>query len=218
MSFDDLVEVRGIDILGETDWFWIKTDSGGFGDAKDGPMRDWIDGHSKKYFEYLRGFDTVVTGGAACGMHVRFYAKRFRHVFAFEPDPLSFHCLVNNAPFENVVKLNAAIGHGNGIVGLDRSHMSNIGMHRIADANRFRIPMLAIDSLNLTACDLIQLDVEGYEQFVIQGARRTIDAFKPVIIAERFDGPDHIKFMYGFGYELIDTSFMDSIYTPLGTN
>jgi hypothetical protein len=87
-------------------------------------------------------------------------------------------------------------------------------MHRIADANRFHIPMLAIDSLNLDACDLIQLDVEGYEQFAIQGARRTIEAHRPVIIAERFDGPDHIAFMDGFGYALTDTSFMDSIYTP----
>jgi hypothetical protein len=119
MRFDDLIEIRKIDILGETDWFWVKGDDGCFGDAQDGPMRDWIEGHSTKYFQHLRGYDTVVTGGAACGMHARFFARRFRHVFAFEPDPLNFHCLVNNAPFENVVKLNAAIGHGNGIVGLE---------------------------------------------------------------------------------------------------
>lgn len=39
MNFDDQIEIRGIDILGETDWFWVKSDDGRFSDARDGSIR-----------------------------------------------------------------------------------------------------------------------------------------------------------------------------------
>lgn len=218
MNYDDLVEIRKIDIMGENDWYWIKSDTGCFGDENDGPMRDWIQGHSEKYFKHLNNYDVVVTGGTSCGMHARFYAKKFKYVYAFEPDPLSFHCMVNNAQFDNVIKLNAAIGHTNGIVGLKRVSEDNVGMHHLVDKNEFHIPMLSIDSLNLDACDLIQLDVEGFEQSAINGAKKTIEKFKPVIIGERFGTEENMKFMKNIGYNLIDRSFMDFIYVPEKTN
>jgi FkbM family methyltransferase len=220
--YDKLVEVRHKDIQGETDWHWVKSDVGAFSSTEDGPMRDWIDGHSTKYFQYLSNFDTVVTGGTSCGMHVRFYGKMFRHVYAFEPDPLSFHCMVNNAQYDHVYKLNAAIGPKNGIVGISRVRIEgndcNIGMHKVSSAvNEFHTPMLAIDSLHLLACDLIQLDVEGFERGALQGAENTIRKFKPLVIAERFDDPKARNFMKNtFGYELVDVSFLDSIYMHIG--
>ena len=214
MSYDDLIEIRNIDVMGENNWYWIKSDTGCFGDENDGPMRDWIKGHSIKYFHYLKKRDVVVTGGTSCGMHARFYAKKFRYVYAFEPDPLSFHCMVNNTPFDNVIKLNAAIGHGNGIVGLQRPSMDNVGMHHITNLNEFHVPMMAIDSLNLDACDLIQLDVEGFEKNAIQGAINTINKYKPVIVGERFGAEENKEYMKSIGYKNVDRSFMDFIYVP----
>lgn len=216
--YEDLVEIRDINVAGETKWHWIKSDQGCFGDATDGPMRDWIDGHQFKYFEKVRNFDTVVTGGTSCGMHARFYAKKFKHVYAFEPDPLSFHCMVNNTQFDNVYKLNAAIGHGNGLVGIQRHDPTNVGMNSLTNAGEFKIPMMSIDSLNLQSCDLIQLDVEGFEQYAIAGAKNTINNFKPVIVAERFGTQDAQDFMSELGYILHDVSFMDFIYIPKDDN
>ena len=212
MSYNDLVEIRKIDVMGENDWYWIKSDTGCFGDENDGPMRDWIKGHSIKYFHYLKNRDVVVTGGTSCGMHARFYAKKFKYVYAFEPDPLSFHCMVNNTPFDNDIKLNAAIGHGNGIVGLQRPSMDNVGMHHVTNPNEFHVPMMSIDSLNLDACDLIQLDVEGFEKNAIQGAINTINKFRPVIIGERFGTDENKEYMKSIGYKNVDRSFMDFIY------
>lgn len=214
MSYDDLIEIRNIDVMGENNWYWIKSDTGCFGDENDGPMRDWIKGHSIKYFHYLKKRDAVVTGGTSCGMHARFYAKKFKYVYAFEPDPLSFHCMVNNTPFDNVIKLNAAIGNGNGIVGLQRQSMDNVGMHHVTRPNEFHVPMMAIDSLNLDECDLIQLDVERFEKNAIQGAINTINKFKPVIIGERFGSEENKEYMKSIGYKNVDRSFMDFIYVP----
>lgn len=210
--YTDLVEIRNVDILGETSWYWIKHDKGCFGSAEDGPMRDWIDGHSTKYFEHVENFGTVVTGGTSCGMYARFYAKKFKYVYAFEPDPLSFHCMVNNCQSDNVYKLNAAIGHQNGVTGIVRTSKDNVGTNMTAPPNKYRIPMLAIDSLNLEECDLLQLDVEGSEQKAIVGAQETIKKYRPVIIAERMSTASGLELMEALGYKKVGTSFLDDIF------
>lgn len=216
MSYNDLIEVRNIDIQGESNWTWVKSDRGAFGSASDGPMRDWIQSHSTKYFEHVKNFNTVVTAGGNCGMYVRFYSKKFKHVYAFEPNPLSFHCMVLNNQIDNVIKLNAAVGDKPSLVDLDRNDAGNIGTHKInLSGNTLKIPMLTIDSLGLDNCDLIQLDVEGYESKVIEGAMHTILSYRPVIVAENFASDEHRQFMKNINYEYTGSSFSDSIYKPL---
>lgn len=211
--YSDQVEVRDVTIDGETNWYWIKGDTGAF----EGPKNDWLEHHRTKYFENLNRFDTVVTAGTNCGMYARFYSRKFKHVYAFEPEPLAFYCMVNNCQSDNVVKMNAALGHGHGLVGIRRASPGgndmNVGMNQIGPAtDEFKIPMLTIDSLGLDSCDLIQLDVEGFEQYAIMGANATIKKFNPVIIAERFSSIDNQKFMGQLGYVLSDISGIDSIY------
>lgn len=214
IRYDQDIEIRNVDIMGESNWYWVKGDDGGFGDATDGPMRDWIDSHSTKYYEHLKDRNTVITGGAACGMHVRFYAKDFKHVIAFEPDPRSFFCMCLNNPYENVVKLNAAIGRGHGIIGIARNP-TNIGSNMVVPPTEtHHVPMMTIDSLNVDACDLLQLDVEGYEEHALLGAQKTIEKYKPVIVLERFGSLEQQVFMDNLGYKLQDRSFMDVIYIP----
>ena len=210
--YSDLVEIRDEDIDGETNWMWIKGDTGAF----DGPRDNWFE-HKEKYFKHIAQFDTIVTAGTNCGMYARMYAKMFKHVFAFEPEPLAFYCMTNNAPYDNVIKLNAALGHTHGIVGINRAPAGgpemNVGMNTIAPpSEKFQIPMMTIDSLGLNACDMIQLDVEGFEQYAIGGAIETIKKFKPVIIAERFNSSEHQTAMKQFNYILVDVSSMDAIY------
>ena len=211
--YSDHVEVRDEIIDGETNWYWIKGDTGAF----EGPKNDWLNSHNTKYFQYLNEFDTIVTAGTNCGMYARFYSRKFKHVYAFEPEPRAFFCMVNNCQSDNVVKMNAALGHGHGLVGIRRADPGgndmNVGMNQIGPVtDEFKIPMLTIDSLGLDACNLIQLDVEGFEQYAIMGAQATIKKFKPVIIAERFSDIENQKFMADLGYVLSDISGMDAIY------
>lgn len=213
MSYQLLVEHRNIDVDGVNQWMWPKSDTGAFGSAKDGPMRDWLEGHKSKYFTNVRQFDTIVTAGANCGMYTRFYSQLFKHVYAFEPDPLNFHCMVNNNQFDNVIKFNCALGDKNGTVGLNNSSKSNVGTHSIKPDidSRLYIQMLTIDSLNLEALDCIQLDVEGYELPCINGALQSIARFKPVIITEKKQDE---QFMQSLGYKYQDQSYSDFIYIP----
>jgi len=59
-----------------------------------------------------------------------------------------------------------------------------------------KIQSLTIDSLNLAKCDFIKIDVEGSELSVIEGAKRTLLRFKPIILIEidyHLCGSDMIK-------------------------
>jgi FkbM family methyltransferase len=214
----DNIEIRQHEIEGENDWYWIKGDKNCF----ESVIEHWETHHVHSYFKHIKNYGTVVTGGTNCGMYARFYAKRFKHVYAFEPEPVAFTCMVNNNPYDHVIKLNAAIGHGHGIVGLYRVPQDvpgtdnlNIGMNIVQPASdQFQIPMMSIDSLGLTECDLIALDVEGFEQQAIEGAKKTISKYKPVIIAERFNTPQQQIFMRNLGYAYTAQSALDSIYVP----
>ena len=55
------------------------------------------------------------------------------------------------------------------------------GVHIAGDGY---IPSIKIDDLNLTDCNLIQLDVEGYELNALLGGIKTIKKYKPVLCIE----------------------------------
>ena len=62
-----------------------------------------------------------------------------------------------------------------------------------------------IDNLNLEP-SLIKIDVEGDEQRVLEGAKNTINKFKPVIYLERNFEPDRIPlddYMFWLGYKQV---------------
>jgi FkbM family methyltransferase len=207
--FEKQVRLRNEKVGAFTGWYWPSTDSG----AWDGPKHDWETSHITKYAKYLRGKKAVVTAGANCGLYARQYATLFETVYAFEPDPLNFHCLVNNCQVPNIIKMQMALGATAELISVNRLGMENVGMHQVVNdpANDPRIPCLPLDDFNLPFCDLIQLDVEGYEVNVLKGARRTIEIHSPVIIlenGERFC----MDIMKEFGYTHVDKSVSDDIF------
>ena len=47
-----------------------------------------------------------------------------------------------------------------------------------------RVPVLTVDGLNVPACRLIKIDVEGAEESVLRGAVQTIGRYRPVLYVE----------------------------------
>lgn len=124
---------------------------------------------------------TAVQAGGNVGVWPKRLAESFEKVYTFEPDDLNFRCMELNCTEENIIKHKSALGYSSGYIGLERND-SNTGAHRVNGEGN--IPITAIDSLGLDACDLIYLDVEGYELFALQGAKNTIEKFSPLIVAE----------------------------------
>jgi FkbM family methyltransferase len=166
----------------------------------------------------------VVQAGGNAGLWPRDLAQHFGHVYTFEPDPLSFRCLVANNPFPNVTPINAALGMQPGLVAIDRwLGPANHGANRIAKAPQApRIPTLTIDALGLQECDLIQLDIEGYELNALKGASETIARCKPVIVVELRNHAHHYgtsdvairEWIVGQGYRRAWTKNYDEAFIP----
>lgn len=208
--FRDRTYIRPENFEGDTDWLWTQGDTG----AWDGPVKDWSDSHKHKYFKNVKKFDVVVTAGANHGLHTRHYAKMFKAVYAFEPDPMNFFCLTYNVQTENVYKFQAALGSHTGIVSFDDSNKTNTGMHQVKEGGAKRVQLMNLDSLLLKECDLLQLDVEGYEYDAIVGASSTISRCRPVVVLERGNTNQIIQYMEAHGYTMYDQSISDTIWVP----
>lgn len=148
----------------------------------------------------------VVQAGGNVGFYVKQYAELFETVYTFEPEPLLFHCLNLNVTNENVHKFQACLGDNNKPLSVGR-FMSDVGSTHVNGEGN--IPTYKIDDLNLSICDLIQLDVEGYELKALLGAKDTIIRCKPIIVIENAEvwlyryqtNMNEIKqFLYKLGY------------------
>lgn len=123
----------------------------------------------------------AVQAGGHIGIFPRELAKLFKIVYTFEPEEENFACLVRNAPGPNVFALRAFVGCVHETRGL-RINSKSSGGHSVGAAGE--VPTLRVDDLALVVCDLILLDLEGYEIFALLGAVQTIARCRPLIIAE----------------------------------
>lgn len=151
-----------------------------------------------------------VQAGGAIGAWPKRLSMFFDHVYTFEPYPPSFRCLAHNAPELNVHKYNAALGAKHGTATMDfpehrarsATGKENIGGFRVVGEGD--VPVLTIDDLYLNArVDLIMLDLEGFEKFALEGASRTIDEYRPIVVLE--DKPGCCE---TFGYKVGDCEKM----------
>ena len=128
---------------------------------------------------------TMIQAGGNCGVYVKQYAELFETVYTFEPDPTNFHCLQQNVQDAHVHKVQACLGESPGHVGL-YTQGKNAGGYYI-NSSHGPLEMRTVDSLQLDSCNLIHLDIEGYELPALRGSVETIKRHHPVIALEYKD-------------------------------
>lgn len=173
-----------------------------------------------------RGRTAVVQAGGHLGVFPKRLAKSFGTVYTFEPSPDLFPLLVQNAPERNIVKFQAALGESRRLVGLSSARRDGSGKPSHEGLTHVHgdgvIPTLRIDDLNLPVCDLIQLDLEGWELYALRGAVDTIRRCRPLLALEvnknaAFCGiqPDFLRdSVKALGYRHVDTLQSDEVYEP----
>ena len=114
---------------------------------------------------YLKNNKCMIQAGGNCGFLLNTFIPYFEVIYTFEPDPINFYCLVNNVTDQKVIKMQSCLGNEPSLVGttqLIRHDKPNDtgGVHVNGSGHT---PTILIDDLNLVECDLIQLDIEGYE-------------------------------------------------------
>ncbi len=108
-------------------------------------------------------------------------------VYAFEPQKRVFRELVYNLELnqvENVVPLRFAVGSESAIIEMEPDQLYDGQVH--VGAGGDKAELRTIDSFSFSDVSVIKIDVEGYEGEVLRGARKTIEAFHPVIVLEIF--------------------------------
>lgn len=144
--------------------------------------------------QLVRAGDIVVDVGANIGTVAVPLAKRVGPtgtVYAIEAQRLFHSCLSANALLNDLFNLraiHAAAGDRAGemeIAAFDVAKEANFGAAKAhAVGPRERVRVLRVDDLDLPACALIKIDVEGMDFAVIRGAYETICRHRPAIYFE----------------------------------
>lgn len=159
----------------------------------------WLDCADAHVMQYIRhsadmevalrftpGRKVAVQAGGHCGIWPLWLAKRFSRVFTFEPDAANWECLKVNCDGAltggRIFAVNACLGEAPTSIRMSVNR-KNTGGHKGTRAPG-DTPVVTIDGLALTECDLIVLDIEGMELPALKGAQRTIAEHHPVIMLE----------------------------------
>lgn len=194
------------DIIIKDGWYWPK---------KDIKCWNWLIAEKELPYlisDYCKEKRVVIQAGGNCGFYVKSYAGIFETTYTFEPDNLNFQCLVMNLYNLPVVKQQAFLGDKRATMALTESH-KNVGAYSVDVDKSGIVPTLMIDDLGLTTCDLIHLDVEGWEFPALKGAVETIKKCSPVIALEWMN---HGK-KYGYPNEEISKWLFDLGYNETHT-
>ena len=191
----------------------IQLDPGGFNElrmCRSGPMlynkNDvYMGGSLQKYGEFsvgeqvmfariVRPGGLVVEVGANLGAHTVELARLAGldgEVHAFEPQRIVFQALCANLALNNCANVFArqvAVGENAGTISvplLDPSVRSNFGALSLQGATFGEsVPLVTLDSLDLPACQLLKVDVEGMEVEVLKGSEQLIETHRPIMYLE----------------------------------
>lgn len=137
---------------------------------------------------------TVVEVGANMGTHSVSIAKACAPgpFYAFEPQPRIFQVLCANLALNDIGNAFAypeGCGEAEGVAVVplvDYGRQGNFGgLSLQPDGSAgIKVRIRPLDGLELAACGLIKIDVEGFEPQVLRGARQTIARCRPILYVE----------------------------------
>lgn len=136
-------------------------------------------------------------------------------VYAFEPVPEIYRILCRNIflnGLTNVSPHNLACFSSVGEMAMERetdSGKSHLSAVDVENAQKVRLTTIDqfVNLSNVSRLDLIKIDAEGSDFEIVQGARRTIETFRPAILMEL----DHLS-RFGGSRSEVETFFTDCCY------
>ncbi len=191
-NFHDTVVGRSLDLYGE-----------------------YSEGEVDLFRKILQPGNVVIEVGANIGAHTVALAQLVTKsgvVIAFEPQRVLFQTLCANLALNsisNVYCFQQAIGDETSAImipALDYTAENNFGALSLGSYQAGeQVPLSTLDGFNFPACNFLKIDVEGMERQVIEGARKLIGRFKPVIYVEndkREKAEDLLRLLDSLSYKM----------------
>jgi FkbM family methyltransferase len=162
-------------------------------------MTSWIaehgewEGHEREFLvRTLKPGGTFLNVGANVGYHALFASRLVGpagRVFAVEPDPAAYRCLLTNLAdhgAENVTAIECAAGSAAGMLALYRS-FHNAGDNRLTPfedgASPVKVRVRRLDEvLAGVELDAVLIDTQGWDHEVVAGMGRLLDERPPVLV------------------------------------
>lgn len=168
--------------------------------------------------KYVQPGDFVLDIGANIGAHTIVFSQLVQDtgtVLAFEPERINYYSLCGNIAINNcynTVAFQQAVGKAQGMIKvplLDRTQTTNYGAVELtkdwSDSATYEVPAITIDTLTLSKCNFVKMDIEGMEQEALEGAVKTIAKLKPILYLEddRPEKSDSLrKYVVSLGYTI----------------
>jgi FkbM family methyltransferase len=169
-----------------------------------------------KWLEHHAGRRECVQAGACVGVFPATLAQHYETVYCAEIAADNFACLQRNAMPSNVRAFHAALGEKPGRVAVHREHLPI--SHYVQPGDEIQV--LTIDGWSLERCDLIALDVEGYEWMALKGAEQTLRRCKPLLVIETkghgkrfgYEDAEMAAWLTALGYTKVDRVRKDDVW------
>lgn len=152
----------------------------------------------------------------------------FKEVRAFEPNHITFKCLVSNiSNFSHVTIHNYGVAERNDIMQLIFEDKNNSGAIRVVRANQsaennaLMCEVRNINNDNIGSSvyklsikpneTLVKIDTEGSELDCVKGMDKIIQSLQPVVIVEQRKNTDAVKYLKDMGMVQVDQVLKDYI-------
>lgn len=155
----------------------------------------------KELTPYIRKDAVILDVGANIGNHSVYWALKAdaKRIYVFEPVRDFFEILKTNVKLNNltdkIIMFNIGLSNQkiNGRISVfDRMNIGGTWVEQDANGN---IILDKLDNIKIEEnfIDLIKIDVEGHELRVLQGAKETLQKYKPAIFIEILEHSDNQK-------------------------
>lgn len=174
--------------------------------------------YEKEHLEFIsQGFtrstyEHLLDIGANIGNHSVYLQSYFAKCSCFEVDPETRRILeLNTKKFDNIFIYDFGLGSSEGELILTRNNYNNLGgnsltQEKVIDGIKVRV--YTLDHLKFEDISFIKMDVEGYEEHVLNGAISSISKSLPVIAVELNSSRNNkvIRILSELGYEFFKLS------------
>lgn len=208
MTGKTIIRDKGIYTAGKYSWMWPDYDTEAWQYMCNHPHLP------SEIMKYVGKTRRCILAGAHTGFYAKQYAQIFDLVYAIEPEPTNFLCLVNNVDDDNVIKLQAALSNHEETKFIQCHVHDNSGAFALTGVGT--TPCITIQGDSLPGpVDLIHLDVEGYEEYALRGLTSHILNYSPTIALETVDPypwRDAEVYLLELGYKIAERLVHDTIY------